>query len=74
MTIKLTMYNRMTDVRPLSEREMSVLLHGIGFGFISEKTRKTRKEGNADLADRLTDIFHEYFFADGMHVVNGVGF
>jgi glycosyltransferase involved in cell wall biosynthesis len=72
-TALVSLYNRMTDVRPLSEREIFALLYGIGFGFISEKIRKTRKEGNADLADRLTSIFHEYFFVDGMHVVNGFG-
>jgi len=71
-TYLLSLYNRMTEIRPLSDKELYALLRECSFGYICDKIRKLRERGDEQQADALAGVFHEYFFADGVHAVNGI--
>ncbi len=69
----LSLYNRMTAIRPLSAEEEKGFVARMNLGMFPYKFNFARQHQSSKYADRLIGIWHEYFAADGAHLLNGHG-
>ena len=63
-------YLKMTEVRKLENTEAYRLSRGTFYGFIVPRMNMIRKRLSQDEFEKHMAVVHEYFCADGVHVLN----
>ena len=65
-----SLYNRMTAIRPLTVVEKTNLVKSVGFMNMCRKIRILRNQDDKTKYRELATAFHNWFCADGIHVLN----
>ena len=67
----ISMYERMSAIRPLTEREVRNLVAGFGLDKACDWIKVLKLTGKLAEHSQACDIYHKWFGMDGVHLLNG---
>ena len=68
----LSLYERMSADREMTPKEVQALANGTLFTIIARRMSWIIRTSDTDRKDEMLSIWHEFFCADGAHLINGV--